>query len=125
MSSKDKKNITKNQPQQKKPTLKVSTTNQNKWIWVALGVVLLTTFAIYFKAIKFDFLITWDDPFYITKNNAIKDLHWANIKLFFTEYFVWNYQPITMLMYAIEYKLVGNSASLYHINNIIFHLINT
>ncbi len=126
MSSKDQKNITqKQQPPQKKPALSVSKPNQNKWIWVALGVVLLTTFAIYFKAIKFDFLITWDDNFYITYNNAIKDLHWANIKLFFTEFFVWNYQPITMLMYAIEYKLVGNSASLYHLNNIIFHLINT
>ena len=74
MSSKDKKNITKNQPQQKKPTLKVSTTNQNKWIWVALGVVLLTTFAIYFKAIKFDFLITWDDPFYIRLNREYGEL---------------------------------------------------
>ena len=110
--------------QQKKPMLMVSKANQTKWVWFALVVVLLTTFAIYFKALKFDFLL-WDDHAYITQNSHIKELHWENIKLFFTEFYVWNYQPLTILMYAIEYKLVEYSASLYHLNNIILHLLNS
>ena len=120
-TSLSKKNIL----QQNKTTQKAEKKSINTWVWVALAIVLLTTLAIYFKAIKFDFLMTWDDSFYFTENNDIKDLHWTNIKLFFTEFYLGNYQPITVLMYAIEYKLVGNSSYLYHLNNIILHIINT
>ena len=115
----------KNQPQQNKPTVPVSQNKQNKWIWFALAVIFLTTFAIYFKAIKFDLLNLWDDNIYVTNNADIKNLFWTNIKLFFTNFYAGNYQPITILMYAIEYKLVGNSSSLYHLNNIILHILNT
>jgi protein O-mannosyl-transferase len=115
----------KHQPQLKKAPLKVPEDNSDKWIWLTMGFILLTTFAIYFKVIKFDFLFTWDDNVYIRENNAIKDLQWENIKLFFTGFYSGNYQPVTILMYAIEYKLAGYSASLYHFNNILLHIVNT
>ena len=114
----------KNQSRQKKPTINVSKNNQNKWVWYALAVVLITTFSIYFKAIKFDFL-QWDDDLYITLNKDIKELNWANIKLFFTEFYAGNYQPITLLMYAIEYKIGAGHATIFHFNNILLHIINT
>ncbi len=126
MRSKEKKHIKQmNTTFQKKTILKDEGLNSARWIWYALALVLVSTFAIYFKALNFDFLYTWDDNLYISTNNAIKDLKWENIKLFFTEFYVWNYQPITILSYAIEYKLAGNAASLFHFNNIVFHLLNT
>jgi len=36
-----------------------------------------------------------------------------------------NYHPVTMLSYAIEYKIFGLSASGYHTTNWLLHLINT
>ncbi len=114
-----------NQPHQNKTTVKGSENNQNKWIWFALAIVFLTTFAIYFKAIGFDLLYLWDDNIYLTQNSHIKDFDWVNLKLFFTEFYAGNYQPITILMYAIEYKLAGNSPALYHFNNILLHILNT
>jgi len=125
MNTKDRNKKTKrNRPQQNQPTLKVSKNNQNKWVWFAFAVVLLTTFAIYFKAIKFEFLI-WDDNMYINLNERIKALNWENVKLIFTEFYFGNYHPITTLNYAMEYKLVGDAPALYHFTNILMHIINS
>ena len=48
-----------------------------------------------------------------------------DIKLFFTNFYAGNYQPLTILFYAVEYKLAGGTALIYHLNNIILHLLNT
>ncbi|HNZ42857.1 MAG TPA: tetratricopeptide repeat protein [Bacteroidales bacterium] len=96
-----------------------------KWIWIALGVVLLTTLAIYFRTLSYDLLTHWDDKSYVTDNEHIRGLKWENIKLFFTEYYAGNYQPVTILMYALEYKFAGADGSLYHLNNLLLHLLNT
>jgi protein O-mannosyl-transferase len=125
VSSKGNNKPHKQQPQPKKAPIKVPEVNYDKWIWVTLGIILLITFILYFKAIKFDFLYTWDDNVYIKENSSIKDLGWANIKQFFTGFYSGNYQPVTILIYAIEYKLSGYSASLYHFNNILLHIANT
>ena len=117
--------IKKTKPSQQKKPLRGSENTPNKWLWFALAIVFLSTFAIYFQALNFDLLFSWDDNVYISNNVALKDLHWANIKQFFTEFYAGNYQPITMLMYAIEYKVVANSPMLYHFNNILLHILNT
>ena len=119
------KKTRKNQPLQKKQGSLSEKKSSSKWVWFALVIILVTTFGIYLKAIKFGFLLTWDDYSYITGNSHIKDLYWTNIKLFFTNYYVNNYQPLTMLFYAIEYKIVAGHASLFHFNNILLHLLNT
>jgi protein O-mannosyl-transferase len=115
----------KNQTHQKKSTQKVENNYTGKWIWFALGVAIIIAFIIYFKAIHFGFLQSWDDQEYIILNNNIKDLKWENIKSFFTEFFAGNYQPITILMYAIEYKIGSGNASIFHFSNILLHLLNT
>ncbi|HOY30622.1 MAG TPA: tetratricopeptide repeat protein [Bacteroidales bacterium] len=97
----------------------------NVLIWSGIAIIILTTFFIYLKAVNYRFLFNWDDDSYIIDNVDIKDLKWANIKLFFTSFYVGNYQPLTMLFYALEYKLAGLNASLFHFNNILLHLINT
>ena len=125
MNPKDKNKKIKKIPNTTKNPIVNLENNKNKWIWFALGVVLLTTFAIYSKAFNFDLLRIWDDQVYISQNDHIKDLHWENIKLLFTNYYVNNYQPLTMLFYAIEYKIGADHISLFHINNILLHLLNT
>jgi len=113
--------------QQKKPVQRVRTVhhNENPWPWFVLGGILLATFLVYFYATSYDFLYLWDDRLYITDNSHIKDLHWENIKLFFTRFYVGNYQPVTMLSYAMEYKTGAGNAAVFHLNNILLHLANT
>ncbi|HOY30623.1 MAG TPA: tetratricopeptide repeat protein [Bacteroidales bacterium] len=126
MKTKDKdKRINKYQVQQKKATQASGTKFISTWAWAALGIVLLTTLVIYVRAIGFDFLQNWDDQAYIRENEHIKNLNPDSIKLFFTEFYVQNYQPFTMLTYAIDYKIGGGDASLFHFNNILLHLLNT
>ena len=115
----------KNKILQKKSTQIVDENTFHKLVWISLAIVCITTFAIYYKAIKFDLLFTWDDNLYISENKHIMDLHWENIKLFFTNFYVSNYQPITMLFYALEYKIGAGQASIFHFNNILLHILNT
>jgi protein O-mannosyl-transferase len=126
MNPKDKnKKIKQDLPSAKKTAVKLKDNGNNNWVWFGLGIILIASIAIYFKAIKFDFLRVWDDQVYISENGHIKDLHWENIKMFFTNYYVNNYQPLTMLFYAIEYKIGAGHSSLFHFNNILLHLLNT
>ncbi|HNW89788.1 MAG TPA: tetratricopeptide repeat protein [Bacteroidales bacterium] len=127
MSSKDKnKKDTRNKQKPvaaKKTSTKLKGNTSNKWAWYALGAVLLATLAIYFKAIRFEFLI-WDDNMYINLNERIKELSWENVKMMFSEFYFGNYHPITTLTYAIEHKIVGDGPGLYHFTNILMHAMN-
>jgi protein O-mannosyl-transferase len=115
----------KSKPQQKKSAKRTDSNHAGKWIWAALAIVLVTTFIIYLRATSFDLLLFWDDNSYITNNDHIKALHWENIRLIFTNFYTSNYQPITMLFYAIEYKIGHGQAFIFHFINILFHLLNT
>ena len=110
-----KKSLQNSQSLRKSGSFEIDQANQKKWVLLVFSVIILTTIAIYFKALKFDFLISWDDGEYILENSAIKELGWGNIKQFFTQFYVSNYQPLTMLMYAAEYKAMGNSPLLFHL----------
>ncbi|HEY1055661.1 MAG TPA: tetratricopeptide repeat protein, partial [Emticicia sp.] len=59
---------------------------------------------------------------YITINDLVKNF---DIKGIFSEYVVGNYHPLTVLSLAIEYALVKEQTWLYHLDNIILHIINS
>ena len=122
----NKKSGKKNEPfQKKKIPFKKGDNKMEKWVWFALAVVVITTFAIYFNAIRFNILYSWDDNVYIRENNDILSLHWANIKLFFTKFYAGNYHPLTILTYALEYNIGSGKPSILHFNNILLHIVNT
>ncbi len=83
-----------------------------------LGIVFPLAYSHLFNA---DF-ISWDDREYVLEN---KDVQMFNVASFFTKFYVGNYHPLTMINYAIDWKLFGNSAFGYHIENILWHFINS
>lgn len=107
-----------------KKVQQIKKSNDTQFVGYTLAIIFITTLVIYFKAIPFDFILNWDDNKYILENNDIRDLQWANIKLIFTNFYTNNYQPVTMLFYAIEHKIGGDDGTIYHINSILLHLIN-
>ena len=120
------KKIKNSQQTQQKESFHITNENHSiKWNRIALGIILLTTFLIYYKAITFNLLMVWDDPIYISHNDHIKDFSWGNVKLLFTNYYVNNYHPLTMLFYAFEYKMGSGHTAIFHLSNILLHLINT
>ncbi len=110
---------------QSQPTINVNTRNLNKYLPYALIAIIITTVFIYFNVLKFDFIYNWDDQDYIIDNPDIKNLNIESIKQFFTTFYNNNYQPVTMVLYAIEYKLGNGNSFVFHLFNIIIHFLNT
>jgi protein O-mannosyl-transferase len=111
-------------PAQKQPRRALEWNIDARWAWLGLALVFLAVGAIYARALRYDLLLYWDDNLYVTDNSHIRSLAPANVKLLFTSFYVFNYQPLTMLTYALEHQLAGGQASVYHATSILFHLAN-
>jgi len=118
-----KKTDSKVQKQQLKQSVENPKSISQVWVWLFFVSLSIITFSIYSFSTKCGYV--WDDGLYITKNNDIQNLRWENIKLFFTSFYAGNYQPLSMLMYAIENKLSHDPISLFHIDNILIHIVNS
>lgn len=91
--------------------------------WILAGLVLLLTFLLFSPALKGGFT-NWDDDRYITDNPVIKHLSVGDLGKY-SDTFVGNFQPLTILSYAVDYSLVGMNPFWYHLENILLHLLNT
>lgn len=89
-----------------------------------LPVVLAITFLAFIPSLQNKF-VNLDDPQYLTTNPVVQTLNSENLKIIFSEQFVGNYQPLTMLSYMIEHKLWGLNPFGYHFTNLLLHLLNT
>jgi tetratricopeptide (TPR) repeat protein len=65
----------------------------------------------------------WDDDVNIYDNPYTADLSSDNIKAIFTSDVIGNYNPLTILSFAIERHFFGLDPTPYHINNILLHLL--
>jgi len=90
------------------------------------ALVVLFTLLLYMPSLNNDFIVNWDDGGYIHEHELVHELSWDNFVTIFnpTTFYKGNYHPLTTFFYALEYSLVGEHALLYHINNLIFHLLN-
>jgi len=86
--------------------------------------LVIITLVVYSSSLKNDFIYNWDDSGYILKNEVIHEITAENINTIFTSFYFHNYHPLTTMTYAIEYAIVGESPFLYHLNNVILHLLN-
>ncbi len=85
-----------------------------------LVLAIALTIAVYAKFLFFGH-ISWDDPEMVFKNKAVQTF---DIKALFTNHYVGNYIPITMLVHAIGWLLFENNDGGHHFINILFHIIN-
>jgi Tfp pilus assembly protein PilF len=67
----------------------------------------------------------WDDPGYIKDDAVIKSLSWDGIKSIFSTPIMGNYHPLTILTYAIDYSYKGLDPWRYHLDSLMFHIIDT
>lgn len=99
--------------------------NPRKPLYYILG-VLLITLVLYMPSLFNDFIVNWDDGGYIQEHELVHELNAQNIATIFNPatFYKGNYHPLTTFFYAVEYALVGEHAFLYHLNNLLFHLLN-
>lgn len=65
---------------------------------------------------------TWDDDVYITRNPVVTNPSWEAVVAACVRPAFYNYHPLTVLSYMLEYALVGEAPWLYHLDNVILHL---
>ena len=81
----------------------------------------IAVYSAYFNVVFADF-ISWDDADFTINN---KDVRAFNINALFSNFYLGNYPPLTMLSFSIDYYLGKDSTSVYHLHNIIIHAINS
>lgn len=102
---------------------KNSKLTDNRWLIGGI-VIVLFTFILFSPSINYEF-VNWDDDVNILENSSVKKLDAEHVKQIFTEHVIGNYNPLSILTFAIEYHFVGESPKLYHLNNLLLHLLCT
>ncbi len=92
----------------------------NKYGWIIIVVI---SFLAYLPALSASFL-AWDDDIYILNNPMIIGFNLKNIVNIFSNFYYGLYHPLTILSWNIEHSIVGFSPWLFHLNNLLIHLIN-
>jgi tetratricopeptide (TPR) repeat protein len=92
-----------------------------------LPVLLLigVTVALYGKILGHDFLVNWDDPLYVTDNEAIRGFSGEHLKLALTQFYGGNYAPLPILSYLGDFMLWGGlKPAGFFFTNLLLHALN-
>ena len=92
----------------------------------ALAGILLATFLVYLPSLG-NQITTWDDDRYIVSNALVHHLSLRALASLFTPttYVLGNYHPLTLLTYALEWHFAGANPVVYHLTNLLLHLVST
>jgi tetratricopeptide (TPR) repeat protein len=93
-----------------------------KWLLVAF--ILVVTFLFFSPVLKNDF-VNWDDDVNVIQNPNVRELNAASIKDMFSHTVISAYTPLTTLSFAVENKLFGMKPGVFHLNNLLLHLLCT
>lgn len=89
-----------------------------------LAAILLIAFLLYFKTLSYGFF-NLDDPGNILQNSLIKTLSAKGIIHLYNVFNDGNYYPLTLLLWTTGNALGGANPFIYHLGNILLHLVNT
>lgn len=87
------------------------------------GILLITALA-FIPVLQNDFT-NWDDEVYVLDNENIREFSSETISYWATAFHHGNYHPLTMLTYVWEYSVAELDPFLYHLDNLLLHLLNT
>jgi len=125
MAKKDKKPIQKQRGKGIQKTVNKAPVSfwSDKATLLSLLIILGITALVYSQSLKNEF-VNWDDDVNLLENKTIEKLDQEHIKKIFTSHVIGNYNPLPIFTFAIEKHFFGiESARIYHINNLILHLI--
>jgi tetratricopeptide (TPR) repeat protein len=96
----------------------------NLYSYLLILFIVLITAASFFPSL-FNGFTNWDDDVYILNNSKIKLLNFANIIHIFSTTHHGGYEPLTELVFAVDYNFFKLDPFIYHFNNFIIHLLNS
>ena len=107
-----------------KTTNKQTKNPLNLIFWGGTGLILAAVAMVYLPSLNNQFT-NWDDPHYIEKNALIQDLNVLNLLVIFSEFFLGNYHPLTLVSLAIDFHFFQMDPFGFHLVNLIIHLADT
>ncbi len=96
---------------------------QQKYFLPVLIALAIT--AIVFSGSLQNAFVNWDDEANLLENPNMVKLNWYFIKHIFTDPVIGNYNPLPILTFAIEHNYFGFEPFIYHLDNLLLHLICT
>lgn len=84
--------------------------------------ILIGTFGLFSPTLSHDF-VNWDDPVNILENPNLQTFDWASIKGIFSSTVIGNYNPLTIFSFAVEKAILGLNPTVFHLNNLLLHLV--
>lgn len=96
-----------------------------KWQYLLLLISIFTVL-LYIPVSTFDFT-NYDDDYMVVNNMLLRNLDWEGLKKIFSYHYpvCSNYHPLTTLSLAIDYYFVKLNPLWYHLENVLFHGLNT
>jgi len=94
---------------------------RKRGLWAA-GVAALTG-AVFLPALRNGF-VNWDDPATLLSNEAFRGFDAARLRWMFASRYMGNYQPLTWLSYAVDFRLWGLDPRGYHLTSVLLHAAN-
>ncbi|MFI5361723.1 MAG: tetratricopeptide repeat protein [Elusimicrobiota bacterium] len=89
----------------------------------APALVAAATAAVFLPSVRFEF-VNWDDQPMLVSNPLFRGLDWAHVRWMFTTGYMANYQPLSWLSYALDYRLWGMNPFGFHLTNVVLHAVN-
>lgn len=96
----------------------------NRRLLVTLLCVLTVVFVVYRPSLNHQF-VNWDDDVHLLGNPFIKPLDGRHLQDIFTTTVNEIYIPLTLLSFAVEYHFFGAQPFIYHLDNVLLHLMVT
>ncbi|MDI6743115.1 MAG: tetratricopeptide repeat protein [Smithella sp.] len=94
----------------------------NKYNLLVLMSVLIITAIVFSGSLNSEWT-NWDDNLLVYQNPLVKE---PNLKDIFTKPAIYNtYNPLVILSFALEWKIVQDRPFLYHLNNLLLHIVCT
>ncbi|MFH1321420.1 MAG: tetratricopeptide repeat protein [Bacteroidota bacterium] len=95
----------------------------NNKTYLFLGILLAFTFIVFYPSLNCE-LTNWDDQKLIANNHLVRSLSLSSLKELFSDIYWYNYQPLTILSFAIEYHFFRINPKVIHLTNLLLHLLN-
>jgi len=95
-------------------------------IILQLCLIILVTGIAFYPSLKNGFT-NWDDPELLLENDSVKSLSAGNIRSFFSGSYAGfgGYTPLVFMSYALEYHFFQLNPRIFHIDNLLLHVLNT
>ena len=104
--------------------MRFSNLQKNRFNIGAVCIIIIMIISVYANTLDNEFT-NWDDGALILNNLKIRSLSIDGIKNIFDPSDGGTYQPMRVLSYAIDYRIGGFNPFIYHIHNIILHILSS